>query len=84
MSGILVASPHEQWADMPSSKHDATPYETFIKSGIRLLLQCDGLILLPGWPQSKGARLELDIACDLKMPVYFYNSDWTLTSMMRP
>lgn len=50
-------------------------YEWAIRKDIRDLLECDAIILLPGWPQSKGAKGELMIAMYLNMPVYFFNSD---------
>jgi hypothetical protein len=48
-------------------------YDWFIRRDIGLLIECDAIILLPGWPQSKGARAELQIAMNLNMKVYFYN-----------
>jgi hypothetical protein len=38
-----------------------------------MLLDCGAIILLPGWPQSKGARNELIIAMMLNLKVYYYN-----------
>jgi hypothetical protein len=34
---------------------------------------CSGIILLRGWPQSRGARLELSTAVALDWPVYYYD-----------
>jgi hypothetical protein len=33
------------------------------------LVTCDQIALLPGWPQSKGARRELEVAHDCEIPV---------------
>lgn len=38
-----------------------------------MMAQCGGIILLPGWPQSKGSRLELSLALALDWPVCFMN-----------
>ncbi len=34
---------------------------------------CQGIILLNGWPQSRGARAELQFALSLEWPVFFYD-----------
>lgn len=71
--GILTQSPHEPYHTLSEEEHKKTSYEGYIRVSLRLLLRCDGIILLPGWTQSKGARREADIAMDLKYPVWFYN-----------
>ena len=32
------------------------------------MMECDGLVMLPGWQESKGARIEHRLAIDLGMP----------------
>jgi hypothetical protein len=71
--GLDVASPHElptgEWTDC-------------LRRDIRLLTECDALVLLPGWPKSKGATLELNIALQLQMDVFQYRElDGALVSM---
>jgi hypothetical protein len=71
--GLDVRSPHElpngEWIDC-------------LRRDIRLLTECDALVLLPGWPASKGATLELNIALQLQMDVFAYrHSDGALVSM---
>ena len=48
--------PGLQWAD-------------YMRKDIRLLMECDTIWMLPGWLQSRGARLELYIAAELGMEV---------------
>ena len=45
-----------------------------MRADISALLECDTIVLLPGWPKSRGARLELTIAMELGMDVYFYST----------
>lgn len=40
---------------------------------IALLKDCDGIVLLDGWPTSKGAGLELTVALALGLPVYLWH-----------
>lgn len=46
------------------------PYATYLKSGYKLLLECDGIILLHGWTKSRGVKHELYIARSLGYPVF--------------
>lgn len=69
-AGLTVLSPHtiahpegSEWAD-------------FLRRDIeQMLAHCNALILLRGWPQSKGARLELATALALDWPVLYFTGD---------
>jgi len=41
-----------------------------MKRDIKFLSECDGVVLLKGWEQSKGARLEVIVAYSLGMKFY--------------
>ena len=45
------------------------PWHEYMRKDIRLLMDCDTIHMLPGWENSKGARLELHIARELGMKV---------------
>lgn len=49
---------------------DGYEWVDYMRDGIRLLLTCDAIALLPGWFDSKGAALEYVIAHDLGMPAH--------------
>lgn len=53
-----------------SRQPGSMPYHFYLKAGFKLLLECDGIILLHGWTQSKGVKHELYIARSLGYPVY--------------
>lgn len=71
-SGFSIISPHE-------IKHNMTDdysWADFIKNDVRVMLkECNGIILLKGWPQSKGSRVELELALSLQWPVYFFTNN---------
>jgi hypothetical protein len=48
---------------------DHRPWAECLKMDIRALLDCDGIYMLYGWEQSKGARLENHVAIELGMEV---------------
>lgn len=45
------------------------PWDFYMRAGIRQLLECDAIYLLPGWENSTGACLEYDIAWALRMRI---------------
>lgn len=47
----------------------------YIRNDISTLTRCDAVVVLYGWKESKGARLEVHIAKELGLPVYY----WTPT-----
>ena len=72
--GFDIASPHEIDHGETDETRGSLPYETYLLAGLKLLLDCDGLILMSGWVNSKGAREELNLANAVRMDVYFYES----------
>jgi hypothetical protein len=48
--------------------HD-TEWEAAMRLAISLMLQCDGVALLPDWEQSRGAKIEKQLAGDLGLLV---------------
>lgn len=62
---LEVVSPHEL--------HEGElgyPWEYYIKADLRAMLECGALVLLPGWRKSRGARLECNVADNVKMFIF--------------
>ncbi|MBY0313648.1 MAG: DUF4406 domain-containing protein, partial [Phycisphaerales bacterium] len=36
--------------------------EQFIQGDLTIIDRCDGIVMIPGWERSEGARIELDHA----------------------
>lgn len=49
---------------------DGKPWEYYLRRDIKKLCDCDILLLLPDWTQSKGARLERLVASRLGIKVW--------------
>lgn len=41
----------------------------YMRSALNMMLKCDEVVLLPGWRESKGVQVEIDLAQRLGMPV---------------
>ena len=53
-------------------KPDGEPtWENYMRADLRDMLTCDAIALMPGWENSKGARMELFVACGVEMKVVF-------------
>lgn len=64
INDIPIANPAENF----SGRKDL-PWEDYIRASVEQVAQAWGVITLPGWKRSKGARLEVHVARTLGMPV---------------
>lgn len=44
-----------------------------LRRDLKYLVSCDALLLLPGWEESRGAKLEIIVALQLDMPLYNFD-----------
>ena len=68
----LVTSPAELARELPGEPGSLN-YEVYLRMAIQQLLYCTDIIMLPGWEQSRGARLEWEIADKLKFRMWLYS-----------
>ncbi|WP_206831642.1 DUF4406 domain-containing protein [Alicyclobacillus fructus] len=61
--GLTVVNP----AEYGSPEDD---WYAAMRRDIRMLMDADAVVTLPGWERSRGARLEVYVASQLNMPVY--------------
>lgn len=78
--GHDVLSAHE--VDHGEKITGGLPWTTYLRGDLRaMLVECDAIVLLHGWPKSRGARLELDVALALEMKVYYYDASCGLIDL---
>ena len=66
--GYEVVNPAENTVDTAGlSEQEA--WQAYMRIDIKQLLDCDGIVMMPGWPESKGATLERAIAQGLGLSV---------------
>jgi len=71
-SEIIRSRGHE-----PVSPIDVSPFKPskewhdYMIDCIGALLMCDGIYMISNWGQSKGARIEYQIAKELGLPIFF-------------
>jgi hypothetical protein len=64
-----------QLADRPPYIHT---WKCWMKYDIIAMLECDTIVMLPGWQDSKGACTERNIAIALGFQVYYASHEGTL------
>lgn len=50
------------------------PRGAYLREDLRQLVDCEAIVLLPGWRESRGACLELECAVECGMRVYQYDA----------
>lgn len=68
----LRAAGHEVINPAINGIADDAPRETHMRADIKMLMDCEGVAFLPNSQESCGARLEMNIAKALDMPVQAY------------
>ena len=66
--GYIVVNPARINAQLP--KH-ATSHEEYMRVSLVLLEMCDAVLMLKGWRESRGCRMELEYACEHGITITF-------------
>ena len=72
------------WIINPADLNEASrPWDECMRDNlVELGLRADGLVLLPGWQNSRGATLEVEIARRMGWPIYRYELlSWWLSGV---
>lgn len=73
--GYEIASAHEVVHPEPPGTRGTLPHGQYVRGDLKVLLDCDAVIFLPGWEGSKGCGIELKVARALDMPVYRFQPE---------
>lgn len=73
--GLDVINPHEidfpaVWATLRPGSAFRGRWRDFMLVDLAVLLTCRAIVMLPGWEQSPGARLEYDTAQALGLVIF--------------
>lgn len=71
---ILRTAGYEPVSPIADGLVPGAGYRFYINRGIRLLMDCDAICLLPGWTGSRGTKLEKWYAETVQIPVLFIDS----------
>ena len=76
-AGYAVLDPSRHGGSEPGRT-----YESYLRMGLRDVLECDAVAVLDGWEMSRGARAEVGVAQALSMPVRPV-AEWLTDAAMR-
>jgi uncharacterized protein DUF4406 len=68
---VLLNQGHEPWSPVhhiPENGKPSTDYASWVaymRQDIAALVGCDAIFMIPGWEESRGARLEVHVAREL-------------------
>jgi hypothetical protein len=73
--GLKILSPHEiPWPSGHEGMAVTELWTYMMRESKKLTMQATGLILLRGWPASRGALVELEKFTKEGQPVYYYDN----------
>ena len=73
----IMACETEECAPSDSKKEDGSylhDYGCYMKFDILALLDCDAIMMLPNWENSRGAQVELAVAEACGLEIFWYNN----------
>lgn len=57
----------------PPEPDEAMSWEYYMRESLKMLLDSDRILMLPGWEKSRGAILERELAVALKMQINYWS-----------
>jgi len=71
--GWAVICPHKNTSFLGGAVHDGDDGDSsiWLDGDLEILRRCDAIFMLNGWTNSEGARKEFELACELRLGVFF-------------
>jgi hypothetical protein len=69
--GIPYINPRAKGFKEGDAPEGVDVWTYLMKASLTEMMECDAIVLLDGWMESRGASIEYRLALDLGMPVYF-------------
>lgn len=73
--GLDIANPAEINHGEDESTRGTKPYQVYLRAAVKMLLDCDAIVMLPGWELSRGCLTEFYIATACQYTIFFYDPD---------
>lgn len=70
--GVKVVSPHEMGGE---GEEGEAAWNKYLRADVVAMMECNAIVLLDGWPNSRGAKLELSIALALGFKVFYWKQN---------
>lgn len=69
--GWAVVCPHLNTTNFQTYYDDKFDWHTIMDGDLELLRRCDAIVMITGWENSKGSRVEHEFAKDLGLPIFY-------------
>ena len=77
--GLDIYSPTDiDMGETPETR-GMKPHSEYLKACLKVLVECEVAIMMPGWPQSKGAQVEFMVALAMGMKIFILSKEYELT-----
>ena len=67
--GYEVENPADTEKENTEYPYQSAPHEWYMRKAVEKIMKCDMVVILPAWDTSIGARLEVDLARGLNLPI---------------
>lgn len=67
-AGHIAVNPAKVNAQLPKY---STTHEEYMRTSFAMLSMCDAVLMLKGWEESKGCRMEIEYACKHGITIVF-------------
>ena len=71
VADVLREHGHRPFNPFDNGLPDTEPWDKHMRADIAMMMECDEVVMLPCWKDSRGAQIEHRIAKELDMPIVY-------------